>query len=124
MDQKKETKKFMRMVTKTLNDKGLSSQVDSAALNMLERNYNTYLIAEDQLNKDGLVIMNKQGNLVAHPCVKISKDSQIQAVNLMREFGLTSLSRKKFDDNLGKGQNNPSGLEDFFQSMKNKNETR
>jgi P27 family predicted phage terminase small subunit len=88
-------KSYMREVLEELENNSVLELVDSAALDILARSYSMYIKANAQLDREGFTLQNVQGNIVAHPAVKIAKDAQTQAVKIMKEFGLTALSRKK-----------------------------
>lgn len=90
-----ETKEYMNLVVDKLTDEGLIEKCDIAALQMLAMNYNTFMMAQKQLSVDGLTVVSDRGNISEHPCVKIAKDAQTQAVKIMQEFGLTAKARTK-----------------------------
>lgn len=94
-DLEQEAKQYMEGVLQKLEGDGLLESVDSAALQMLARNYSTFIKAQKQLKKDGLTITSDRGNISEHPCVKIAKDAQTLALKIMTEFGLTAKSRVK-----------------------------
>ena len=85
----------MKDVIQKLEDNGLIEKVDNAALQMLARNYSTFIKASKQLEKDGLTVLSDRGNIAEHPCVKIARDAQNSAMKVMQEFGLTAKSRTK-----------------------------
>ena len=96
-----EAEKYMDQVIKALTQKGILDDVDSGALYMLAKNYNTFIIASQTLDLEGLTYTTSTGNVVAHPAVKIAKDSETAAIKIMQEFGLLLKSRgkiKKLDD--------------------------
>ena len=113
----KETRDYMKDVIAMLTDNGVMEDVDVAALNMLAHNYNTFIVANKQLQKDGLTVTSDRGNISEHPLIKVAKDAQTQAMKVMVEFGLTAKSRAKLpqidnvDDEL-------SPLEQFVKNNK------
>lgn len=86
---------YMNEILLVLKEMGLLESINTASLDMLAQSYSMFITATQTLITEGLTIINKQGNIVPHPAVKIAKDSQIQAINIMRELGLTPLSKKK-----------------------------
>lgn len=90
-----EAKEYMDDVLMNLEESDLLQNVDTAALTMLARNYSTFIKASKKLEIDGLTVTSSTGNISAHPLVKIAKDAQIQAMNIMKEFGLTAKARTK-----------------------------
>lgn len=91
----KEAKDYIQDVLNRLEESDLLADVDSAALNMLARNYSMFIAASKQIEKEGATIENRQGNTVKHPAVTIAKEAQASAFKLMQEFGLTAKSRTK-----------------------------
>lgn len=86
---------YMNEILLVLKEMGLLESINTASLDMLAQSYSMFITSTQTLIAEGLTIINKQGNIVPHPAVKIAKDSQIQAINIMRELGLTPLSKKK-----------------------------
>ena len=86
---------YMENVLQNLEDTGVLENVDSAALNMLARNYSMFIQASKQLEKDGLTVISDRGNIAPHPAIRIAKDAQTQAMKVMAEFGLTAKARTK-----------------------------
>lgn len=110
------TRDFMESVLEKVV--GLES-IDYGALTMLEFNYEQFIRQSDILANEDLVIMNRQGNLVANPRVKIVKDAQIQCLSILKEFGLTLKSRTSVKAKTKETEDSP--LEEF---IKGKKETR
>lgn len=113
----KEAKAYMKDVLEKLEDSGVLENVDVAALDMLARNYSMFINASKQLEKEGVTIENRQGNIVKHPAVTIAKDAQVQAVKIMQEFGLTAKARTKLPK-LEKKEEEDSPLEQFVKIAK------
>lgn len=90
-----EAKKYIASVLSMLETNGIKDKVDDAALQMLARNYSTFIKASKIIEEEGLTIVSARGKLCEHPAVKIGKDAQIQAMKIMQEFGLTARSRSK-----------------------------
>ncbi len=113
----KEARDYMKDVIAMLTDNGVMEDVDVAALNMLAHNYNTFIVANKQLQKDGLTVTSDRGNISEHPLIKVAKDAQTQAMKVMVEFGLTAKSRAKLPqiDNV---DSELSPLEQFVKSNK------
>lgn len=94
-DINKEAKEYMFFVLNKLNESGVLEDVDTASLYMLASNYSTFINASKQVEKDGMMIENNKGNLIAHPMIKVAKDAQTMAMKVMAEFGLTAKARTK-----------------------------
>ena len=112
-----EAKDYMKDVISQLDEAGVLANVDSAALNMLARHYSMFIKANRQLAESEMVFTNSAGNLTPNPLIKIIKDSQIQCVNLMKEFGLTAKSRTKLPK-LDNSDKELSPLEQFVKEAK------
>ena len=91
----KEAREYINEVIKELDSNRLLKRIDSAALTMLAINYSMFIQANKELSRDGLSVRNVQGNIVAHPSIKVAKDAQSQAVVILKDFGLTVKSRSK-----------------------------
>lgn len=117
-----EARLYMEEVVSMLEERGVMENIDTAALNMLARNYSTFIRASKRVEKDGMMITNNKGNLEAHPMIKVAKDAQVQAMKVMVEFGLTAKSRKKLPMMEKKEEESP--LEQFARKKKSKIETR
>ena len=113
----KEAKDYMKDVLLRLEESGVLENVDTAALDMLARNYSMFIAASKQIEREGATITNVQGNIVKHPAVTIAKDAQVQAVKIMQEFGLTAKARTKLPK-LDKKEEEDSPLEQFVKTAK------
>lgn len=87
-----EASKQMKAITDSLE---IIEDRDTVSLDLLGDALDTYHRANDGLITTGLVVENKQGNLVSSPYVKIKNDAQITAFKIMKQFGLNPLDRKK-----------------------------
>jgi len=108
---------YMKAVIARLNDSGVLENIDTAALDMLAHNYSMFINASKQIEEDGLTLINQQGNVVAHPAIKIAKDSQTSAMKVMSEFGLTAKARTKLPKMENK-EDNTNPLEQFVKQAK------
>ena len=68
-----ETLEFMNTVTKYLEKNDKLKVIDTAALLMLADSYNTYLVASNQLRKEGVTVINSRGVTIQHPAYAIQK---------------------------------------------------
>ncbi len=119
-DINKEAKEYMFFVLNKLNESGVLEDVDTASLYMLASNYSTFINASKQVEKDGMMIENNKGNLIAHPMIKVAKDAQTMAMKVMAEFGLTAKARTK----LPKMDKQEEELNPFEMFIKNPKEVR
>lgn len=115
-DIQEEAKDYMRNVCAMLQAKGVMEDVDTAALNMLAKNYSMFIQATKQLEKDGLTVTSDRGNIQPHPAIKIAKDAQTSAMKVMLEFGLTAKARTKLNKMQTAEEDSP--LEAFVKNSK------
>lgn len=112
-----EAKAYMKNVISQLDEAGVLVDVDSAALNMLARHYSMFIKANNELKNQDLLCVNSKGQLAPNPLIKIIKDSQIQCLNIMKDFGLTAKSRTKLPK-LDNSDKELSPLEQFVKDAK------
>ncbi len=115
-DIQEEAKSYMQNVCDVLEAKGVMENVDTAALNMLARNYSMFIQATKQIEAEGITITTERGNIAAHPAIKIAKDAQTSAVKIMLEFGLTAKARTKLSKMATPDEDSP--LEAFVKNSK------
>ena len=92
---RQEAKDYIEEVIKQLDENGVLASVDTAAINMLAKQYNIFVIATEELEDSDLIYTNSAGNLAPNPLLAIIKNSQAACFNLMKDFGLTAKSRTK-----------------------------
>lgn len=91
-----ETQKFMQPVEKFLIEK--YGKIEShwwGQLDLLAANYELFIMAKNKVAEDGMMIPNRFGSLDKHPLLAQIKDSNIQCVKLINEFGLSPKSNSK-----------------------------
>lgn len=113
-----EAKAYIESVLEMLESNGIIDKVDDAALQMLARNYSTFIKASKMVEEEGLTFRSARGNIAEHPAVKIGRDAQIQAMKVMQEFGLTAKSRSKLPK-LNNSSEEDSPLETFIKGKHN-----
>jgi len=84
-------------ITQGLEQAGLVSNVDGAALRLLCESWETYLEAGDDVRRNGILtpFTNKSGatNKVVNPAMRVRNDAWKQIYSMLRQFGLTPSSR-------------------------------
>jgi len=88
-----EAKAYMKVVIDMLESKGILADVDTGALQILARNYSTFIKANKLIEKEGITVRSDRGNISEHPAVKIGKDAQTACIKVMEKFGLTPKDR-------------------------------
>lgn len=105
----------MNAVETKLRADGKWEDVDIAALEMLRLNLDLMNQAKETIDSEGMFVMSDRGNMAAHPAVRMFKEFQGKAVEIMKDYGLTALSRKKLE----RGEppkDEPSPLEEFLKN--------
>lgn len=94
-----ETQQFMTSTEAFLKKKfGKIEKHWEAQLQLLATNYDIFIQAKNQVNKDGLMITNRFGGLEKHPMLKQMTDSNIQCIKLINEFGLSPKALGKINE--------------------------
>lgn len=102
-----ETIEYINNVLKYLEKNESLQVIDGGALYMLTESYNTYIKASKQLNKEGLTFENNMGNVAPHPAFSIRKASLSQAMDILRDFGLSLKSRKQIKKDESNEEDSP-----------------
>ncbi len=94
-----QTQKFMAEVEAFLRKKYNELQPHwEGQLQLLATNYDLFIKAKEQVNEDGLLVQNRQGGWEKHPLLVTIKDSNIQIIKLINEFGLSPSSNGKIKE--------------------------
>lgn len=96
---------YMNVINTALLDK--LEDIDKTSLDLLAMNLQMIYDAKAILAKDGIISYNDRGNPQPHPAVKILNDAQRKALEIMREYGLTALARKRLKGVPEKEEINP-----------------
>lgn len=94
----------------------LLTDADRTSLLMLESSFDTFFLCSSTLERDGLTIINKQGNIVAHPAVKMRKDAQSTILTILAEYAMTLRSRKKINSKEEENSDD-SPLDNFMKNI-------
>lgn len=105
--------KYVRNIHKYLTEKGMVESCDAVSFYTLAQNYSTYLKATDQCG-DEFTIINRQGNVVANPLIKIANDAQIRAEKMLAKLPLSPWERKKLLSSASSVEEEESLLEQFI----------
>lgn len=93
--EKDKVKELLSSVTKYLKDSGKLEKLDSYALESLEKAYKTFLLAEQDIESNGILTSNRFGDKIPNPSIKISNDARIQINKLLENMDLTHKQRYK-----------------------------
>lgn len=92
------TVKYMTAVRKYLKEKyGKLAPEWSKPLELLADNVQMYSDCQDGIDKEGLLMLAKNGAMTKNPLIKVQLDCQIQITKLMQEFGLSPKSSSKIN---------------------------
>jgi len=112
-----EAKQYMADLLVLLGKEGIINNLDTAALTLLGDSYNKYLLSQEILLQEGIVVRGKNGEVLrAHPAVKICHDSEVFLTKLLLEFGLTPKRRQKTGRDKPKEDLSP--IENFINSKR------
>lgn len=93
-----QTRRFMKIVVKELNEREELSVLMEGVLMMLMNCYETFVNASETIRQEGsLTSLTKKDTLQAHPAVAMQLKSNQQVLALMKELGLTIKSRRVLD---------------------------
>lgn len=93
-----QTRRFMKIVVKELNERDELSVLMEGVLMMLMNCYETFVNASETIRQEGsLTSLTKKDTLQAHPAVAMQLKSNQQVLALMKELGLTIKSRRVLD---------------------------
>ena len=70
---------------------------DFISLILLEENLQQMFLCSQTLTKEGLFIVNNQGNVVSHPALKGKTDAQTKIYNILKTLGGNMLDRKRLE---------------------------
>lgn len=85
---------------------------DLVSLDLLSDSLDTFNNAMDGIKQTGLVITNKQGNVVTNPYVKIKNDAQTIIFKITKQYGCNLMDRKKLEGNVEEDGYSP--LDEFM----------
>lgn len=88
-------KTYIAQVEKTLDEMGCFETIDGFNLDLLGDSLSLYLRAKEELDKNGLVVRDDRGRMVANPCVALVKNQQGVIIALMKELSI-SLRQRRF----------------------------
>ena len=95
----KKTEKYINNVKSYLKEKyGKINKEWSPALALLEDNFELYEKCKESIQKDGVLLVAKNGSMTKNPSLKVMFDAQVQITKILSEFGATPKSASKLLD--------------------------
>lgn len=93
----KEAKREWRRIAKELEDLGLLTRVDRAALAAYCQCYSRWKDAEALVAAEGLTETTDKGNVIQHPAVGIANKAMAEMRAFLSEFGMTPAARTRIN---------------------------
>lgn len=93
-----QVKDYITSVIDWLEKEHKLESTDGMAIYTLAESYNTYLMAQEVIERQGLTIPGAHGGVTTNPAVKIARDSKLDAISIARDFGLTFASRGRIKE--------------------------
>ena len=90
-------KKYWNDFVNPLVEGGIATNLDIAALGLLCEAYSDYRAAQQKLDKSGMVIKTKNGNLIQSPYLSIANRNFEKLHKMLTEFGMTPSSRARVE---------------------------
>jgi P27 family predicted phage terminase small subunit len=97
----KEAKSEWRRIANDLHDAGLLKYVDRAALAAYCEAYGRWQQAEKLVQEKGLLVKTKNGNVIQSPAVGVANVAMRDMLKLLKEFGMTPVSRSRLPAKAG-----------------------
>lgn len=91
----KRVKDFITAIKSYLKSNEKLEKIDTALLESLEASYKNLLLAEEDVNKNGLFTTSRFGEKIANPAVKIANDARIQMNKALEHLDVTVKQRYK-----------------------------
>lgn len=93
-----QVKDYITSVIDWLEKEHKLESTDGMAIYTLAESYNTYLMAQEVIERQGLTVPGAHGGVTTNPVVKIARDSKLDAISIARDFGLTLASRGRIKE--------------------------
>jgi len=105
-----------RRVSKQLHQAGLLTKIDRAALLAYCTCYSTWVNAQEQVKKHGVLIKAQSGFPMQSPYLQIANKAMIEMRKWLVEFGMTPSSRSRVDAKKSEEKKDP--LKEFLDKGK------
>lgn len=89
----KETKQVIGSIIEAILAQRPLTAEDMPQLHRMATSYDLYLRAEEDVDKEGITMINKKGETVTHPSVNISLKCWATFMAIAREYGFTPKSK-------------------------------
>lgn len=112
----KETADAMSAIVAFLKRNGKYESVDDTALAMLARQLDVFQCASAMVSAEGVMVYNAKEQLIPNPKLAIMNQAEVMCLKILKEYGLTALSRKVLGSMDQSAE--PSPLEAFIASSR------
>lgn len=93
MKYREETKTYLKQVVDLLRDCNLLQAADESSLKLLADTYETYLVCLEDLEKNGIVIYDRKGEVKTNPSTVMQLRCVNIMLNILKDFGISTKSR-------------------------------
>ena len=94
---------FMHIITAAVEESNKFKAVDHISLEILRFQLTNWLLAQEAIKTEGVLVMGGNGQLAKNPAYDVSTTALKLSLSIMQDYGLTAMSRKK----LTKGEPDP-----------------
>lgn len=114
----KAVKDYMAQAISFLEMSGKLRPVDYAAMGLLAYHLDTLIAASRELAEKGVLLTSSKGNIRKNPAVDVANGATRQAMEIMQNYGLTALARKRLERGEVK-EEELSPLDQYFKDLAN-----
>ena len=113
MDIDDKVKNYMAAIREAVESAGKMRPVDNVSLDILASHLKKWLMAEEEVERYGILLASDRGNMSKNPAIDVATASLRQALGIMQDYGLTAMSLKKLKRG-EESETEDSPLAEFF----------
>ena len=88
------TKKYIEVITKEMESIGVLEEADRENLGLLKTQYELYIRALDDIEKNGLTYVDKSGKSHTNPAFSVQRSAMQNITALLRELSISARQRR------------------------------
>lgn len=88
------TKKYIEVITKEMESIGVLEEADRENLGLLKTQYELYIRALDDIEKNGLTYNDKSGRSHTNPAFSVQRSAMQNITALLRELSISARQRR------------------------------
>ena len=88
------TKKYIEVITKEMESIGVLEEADRENLGLLKTQYELYIRALDDIEKNGLTYTDKSGRSHTNPAFSVQRSAMQNITALLRELSISARQRR------------------------------